>query len=83
MELLRRVHVEHLRSHMEIFYEHGSTIDILALCSAFDLLDRGWQESANCSREQATLIEAFLAILGLSPQRLLESGVQLRPNWPI
>jgi hypothetical protein len=31
LELLRRVHVEHLRNRMEAFYEHGNTADVLVL----------------------------------------------------
>ena len=82
-ELLRGVHVEHLRAHMEVLYEHGSTADILALCAAFDLLERGWRERSECERTQATLIEAVLATLGFSSEKLLERDLQQRPLWPV
>ena len=83
LELFRRVHVEHLRAHMEVFYEHGSTADVLALCAAFELLQRGWREPSSCERSQAALVEAFLATLGLSPRELLDRNLQRRPTWPV
>lgn len=49
-ELLRRVQVAHLRDHMEAFYEHGSLADVVALCAAFELMERGWRERAICER---------------------------------
>ena len=82
-ELLRRVQVAQLRVHLESFYEHGSVADIFALCATFDLLARGWCEPPNCSREQASFVECFLGILGLSPDMLLKSGLQKRPDWPL
>ena len=81
LELLRRVHVARLRTQMELLYEHGSTVDVLALCAAFDLLDRGWLEPSNCMRSQATFVEAFLGMLGFSPHVLLTR--QQRPTWPL
>jgi len=68
---------------MDSFYEHGSLADILALCAAFDLLQRGWQEPATNVPTQATLLEAFLGMLGFSPVSLLSENSPRRPNWPI
>jgi hypothetical protein len=74
LELLRRVYVERLRSHMEAFYEHASAGDVFALCAAFDLSERARREKAICARDHAALVEAFLATLGLDPNMLLNSG---------
>lgn len=68
---------------MEAFYEHGALADVVALCSAFDLRERGWREQADCAHSQATLLEAMLGVLGLPPRDLLRSGVQRGPRWPV
>ena len=83
LELLRRVHIERLRGHMEAFYEHGTVADVLAFCAAFDLRERGWREQAGCKCSQASLLEALLAVLGLPPRKLLQSRVQRAPRWPV
>ena len=83
LELLRRLHVQHLRAHMEVFYEHGSDADLVALCAAFDLRERGWREAAQCKCGQATLLEAILGMLGLPPRELLKRDLQRRPKWPL
>lgn len=71
--------VARLRIDMELLYEHGAPGDVNTLCAAFDLLNRGWREQASCERSQATLVEA-LAVLGLSPLRLVAENVQQRPQ---
>jgi hypothetical protein len=81
-ELLRRIQVGHLRAHMDLFYEHGSLTDLSALCAAFELLERGWEEPAGCHRYQASFVEAFLGAFGFSAKDLLASKLQMRPDWP-
>ncbi len=66
-ELLRRIYVEHLRSHMEAFYEHGSLADVVALSQALEL-----SEQTSCTSRQAPVVEAFLEVLGIEPHKVLE-----------
>jgi hypothetical protein len=78
-----RVQVQHVRDHMEAFYEHGSAVETFVLATAFDLLERGWQEQASCEQSQASLIEALLAVLGIPPRDVLKGNLRKRPTWPI
>jgi hypothetical protein len=72
-ELFRRVRVAELRAHFEAFCEHGSIVDIFVLATAFDLIERVSPQPATCLRPEATLVESFLTVLGLSPEMLLRS----------
>ncbi|MDQ2775619.1 MAG: hypothetical protein M3Y57_11990 [Acidobacteriota bacterium] len=80
-ELFRRAQLAHLRAHFEAFCEHGSSTDIAALCATFGLMADGWSEPANCPRQQATIVECLLVILGLSPDALLESETTPDRLW--
>ena len=59
-EMLRQMYVDRLKSHNEGFYEHGSTVDIIGICQAFDLLKQEGCEAGDVHR--ALLVEAILAL---------------------
>ena len=58
-ETIRQAHVEQLKSHMAAFYEHGSTMDIIALCRAFSSLEQ--KEFSFGDLYEACLVESVLA----------------------
>ncbi|MGI9073700.1 MAG: hypothetical protein ACR2JB_20845 [Bryobacteraceae bacterium] len=78
-EILRRVAVQLLRSHMEAFYETASTVDVLALLQVFELQDHGFELGPLRTPGQSTFIEAFLAMLGLDPEFILRHNIQRMP----
>jgi hypothetical protein len=59
-EVVRRIHVDLLRTYMDAFYEHDALADILWLCVAFDAMERKYCGSA--STDRARLVEAILGI---------------------
>jgi len=61
-EMRRRATVEHLKSHMDAFYEHGSRADVAALCDAFDSVERRRFDVRDLNR--ACLIEEILSAYG-------------------
>lgn len=58
-ETLLRMTINQLRSHMEVFYEHGTLPDLLLLCAAFDCVER---KRLDWSPERAWLIDSLLTI---------------------
>jgi hypothetical protein len=59
-ELLRQMYLNQLKSYHAAFYEHGSFADVVAICMAFDHLERqGWNVRAPC---RASLIESILVL---------------------
>jgi hypothetical protein len=52
---------------MEPFYEHGSTVDLFALCGAFEVMQILEEPYM---RERAALVETVLLILGIHPEQM-------------
>lgn len=72
LELIRRAYVDRCRDHMDAFWDHGSLADIVALCAAFDLIDRDRHQRCENESSRGALIEALLAVLGLPAHELLD-----------
>lgn len=65
-ELVRQREVERLQALMKPFYSHGSVIDIFVLRNALERAD-----TPIASRASASLVESFLAVLGIDPRNVL------------
>lgn len=79
-ELARRICAEEVRGGINALLEAGSTVDVLILHNAFELLDH-WsgQASRQLDDGQALFVEALLAVLGINADVVLDSGIQRRP----
>jgi hypothetical protein len=58
-ELVRKRTLDKLKSHIDAFYAHASLADLVALEEALEL-----REDVQAPSESATLVEAFLEMLG-------------------
>jgi hypothetical protein len=65
-ELVRQCEVDRLQELMKPFYSHGSVIDIFVLRNALELGER-----LTDSRSSATLVECFLAVLGIDARSVV------------
>lgn len=66
-ELIRQEYVEHLKSHIDTFYEHESFEDIAALCEAFDRLE--CREYSGRDARRARVVEELVAMAGKNRPR--------------
>lgn len=75
-ELVRQCEIERLKALMNAFYSHASVVDIFVLRNA---LER--EESPDSSKACASLVECFLAVLGIDAREvLLQSSTLHRPS---
>ena len=76
-EIARRIFAEDLRSSFNAFLETAPTVEILTLFELFEFTAH--HSNGPTSEGQCSIIEAFLAMLGLDPATILSADLQRVP----